>query len=102
MVMRISSLALSLLLTAGLAHAQSSKPNPRITFSEAGLAISGVTGGQVIWFGLERREVEYSVEITRHAEAILAASDGTSSLDLGRPSATAAVWIAVDLFQRRL
>ena len=98
MVMRISSLALGLLLTAGLAHTQSSKPNPRITFSEAGLAINGVTaGGQVIWFGLERREVEYAVEITRHAEASLAAENGTSRLDLGRSSATAAVWIAVDL-----
>ena len=50
-----------------------------------------------MWYGLEGRTEDYSAVIVRHANVVTAAADGTAAFPLGRPSATAALWIAVDL-----
>jgi hypothetical protein len=86
-----------LFLTVPLA-AQPPQPKPVLAFSADGLAASGLTaGGTVVWYGLERRVDDYTLQIVRHAQTSAAAADGTAALALGRAAAPASLWIAVDL-----
>lgn len=89
---------LGLLFAATWAQAQAPQPRPAISFAPDGVAVQGVTaGGRVVWYGLEGTVEDYSAVIVRHADVVTAAADGTAAFSLGRPSATSALWIAVDL-----
>lgn len=72
---------------------------PQIVWSSDSLAASGFTpGGQIVWFGVERRvDPDFSADVVSYRSTTQAAADGSSLLDLERKLAERALWVAVDL-----
>jgi hypothetical protein len=92
------AIVLAVAVASPCAGALAPPPSPVITFSADGAAVRGLTpSGQVAWFAIEYRDVDYATEIDRHADLATASTEGSARFALGRASATAAIWIAVDV-----
>lgn len=76
-----------------------SSPEPKITFEESALSVTGVpAGGTVVWFGVERRvDEEFSTEVAPHYALEPVQVDGTARLELEKPVVHSSLWVAVDL-----
>jgi hypothetical protein len=72
---------------------------PQIEWGSESLQATGFTpGGQIVWFGVERRiDPDLSADIVSYFRATTAAGDGSSLLALDTKLSERAIWVAVDL-----
>lgn len=86
----------------GLAQAPpppSSTPEPKLTFEDEAVRVSGLTaGGKVVWFGVAREISARTATIVRRDEiAADEDKDGAVRFELDRPVPFQSIWVAVDL-----
>jgi hypothetical protein len=103
-VRRTHLCALTLLLTATAASAQTTNPSPPLTigFAEREVVASGATvGGKVAWFSVAK-EIRNSAALLKRRDAIVeAGATGEARFVLEGPIPPLSIWVAVDVASGR-
>jgi hypothetical protein len=97
MFVRLSVLmvTVSLVVSPGSEAAQA---NPRISFEDRAIGVSGATpGGRVVFFGMAQEPYGYSVSYDHHVQTVEADAEGNSRVTLKGDVAPRAVWAVVDI-----
>ena len=97
---RIHLCAVTLLLTATAATAQTTSASPPLTirFAEREVAVSGATaGGKVAWFSVAKEIRNFAALLQRRDAIIEASAAGEAAFVLEQPVPPISIWVAVDV-----
>jgi hypothetical protein len=96
--------ALTLLLAATAASAQTTSPAPPLTIGFAGREVvaSGATvGGKVAWFSVAKEIRNSAAQLQRRDAIVDAGATGEATFALDEPVAPLSIWVAVDVASGR-